>query len=238
MSKYTTEVRYICEQYAGKTESVGYDEVDDVIEDAAPQIFESYPIFDELYRLALNKKILRHYYTREIGAETVGLWKLWLNTKMKEIMPYYNQLYLSATLDFNPLYDVNYTRTHQGSDGGENQRGFASSTTRTSESSSSDDTTDKFSDTPQGGITGVADGMYLTNARITNVSASASDESGENRQDAETSSFSNTNEYIESVAGKMGGGTYSKMIMEYREAMLNIDMLIIDELADLFMKIY
>lgn len=238
MSKYTTEVRYVCEYYAGKTESVGYDKVDEVVEAAAPYIFEEYPIFDPDYRLALNKKILRHYYTREIGAETVGLWKLWLNNKMNEIMPYYNQLYNSALLEFDPLHDVNYTRTHQGSDGGENQRGLASTTTRSSHSESSDDTTDKFSDTPQGGITGVADGTYLSSARITNVSAEADDTAGENRQDAETSSFANTNEYVESVVGKMGGGTYSKMITEFREAMLNIDMLVIDELSDMFMKIY
>ena len=85
MSKYTTQVRFICESLAGYDESQGYDEVDSIVETAAPQIFEEYPIFDEAYRLPLNKKILRHFYTREICAETVGLWKLWLNNKMNEI---------------------------------------------------------------------------------------------------------------------------------------------------------
>lgn len=69
-----------------------------------------FPIFDESYRSVIETKILRHYYTREIGLETVGLWKLKLNTKLNEIMPYYNKLYKSELIEFNPLYDVELTR--------------------------------------------------------------------------------------------------------------------------------
>ena len=82
MSIYTTEVRFICETYAGYKESQGYDKVNEIVASAQSKIFELYPIFDESYRSVLNTKILRHYYTREICAETVGLWKLWLNNKM------------------------------------------------------------------------------------------------------------------------------------------------------------
>ena len=111
MSKYTTELRYICEIGAGLDESVGYNSLDTVLESARPHIFDfSYPIFDESYRQVLEKKILKHYYTREISEETVGLWKLRLNTKMNEIMPYYNKLYNSELIEFNPLYTVNLTR--------------------------------------------------------------------------------------------------------------------------------
>jgi hypothetical protein len=112
MSKYTTEVRYICEEAAGLQDSVGYNNIESVITTAAPVIFDfDFPIFDEAYRLPLEKTILRHYYTREIGEETVGLWKLRLWDRLSLIMPYYNKLYYSETLQFNPLYDVDYTRT-------------------------------------------------------------------------------------------------------------------------------
>ena len=57
----------------------------------------------------LETKIIKHYYTREIAAETVGLWKLWLDERMNNIMPYYNQLYKSELLEFNPLYDTDIT---------------------------------------------------------------------------------------------------------------------------------
>lgn len=111
MSKYTTEVRTICENLIGLKSPVGYGSVNDILYQAAPLVFNfDWPIFDEAYRRVLEIKILKHFYTREIGLETVGLWKLKLDTKMNEIMPYYNQLYKTELLEFNPLYDVDITR--------------------------------------------------------------------------------------------------------------------------------
>lgn len=114
MSKYTTEVRFICETAAGLDTSQGYISVNKIIEKALPSVFDfSFPIFDEKYRSVLETKILKHYYTREIGLESVGLWKLKLETKLNEIMPFYNQLYKSELLEFNPFYDVDLTRDHK-----------------------------------------------------------------------------------------------------------------------------
>lgn len=114
MSKYTTEVRFICETAAGLDTSEGYLSVNQIIKAALPSVFDfDFPIFDETYRPLLETKILKHFYTREIGLETVGLWKLKLDTKLNEIMPYYNQLYKSELIEFNPLYDVDLTRDHK-----------------------------------------------------------------------------------------------------------------------------
>lgn len=115
MSKYTTELRFVCEMAANRTEQGGYDDIDEIIELAAPKIFNNYPIFDENYRPVLEKKILMHYYTREISEEVVGLWKLRLASRMNEIMPYFNKLYDSELLKFNPLYDVDYTIQRENS---------------------------------------------------------------------------------------------------------------------------
>ena len=122
MSKYTTEVRYICENYASLTESKGYDDVADILDDSWDKVFSfDFPIFDEEYRPVLCKKILKHYYTREICEETVGLWKLRLDARMNEIMPYFNKLYESESLTIDPLVNYRYRRSGQnkktGSDG-------------------------------------------------------------------------------------------------------------------------
>ena len=119
MSKYTTEVRYICESCAGLNESVGYNSIDEVVQEAIPKIFKTseIPMFTgetQEHRALLFKKILLHYYTREIGYETVGLWKLKLNQKLMEIMPYYNKLYESELLEFDPLKNVDVTHEHTG----------------------------------------------------------------------------------------------------------------------------
>lgn len=114
MSKYTTEVRYICEVSSGLKESAGFDDLNKILENSVDKIFDfDYPIFDEEYRRPLNIKILRNFYTREICEETVGLWKLRLQQTLCEIMPYYNQLYKSELEVINPLYNVDLTTTRK-----------------------------------------------------------------------------------------------------------------------------
>lgn len=121
MSKYTTEVRFICEEACGLLESKGYNDIDSIITKAIPKIFSfNFPIFDENYRSVLELKILKHFYTREIGEETVGLWKLRLDTKLNEIMPYYNKLYSSELIEFNPLYSVSYKKEYDGENASNN----------------------------------------------------------------------------------------------------------------------
>ncbi|MBO7695347.1 MAG: hypothetical protein J6T10_22210 [Methanobrevibacter sp.] len=114
MSKYTTEIRFICENANDLDVSKGYKSINEIITGAIPKVFDfDFPIFDESYREVLERKILKHFYTREICEETVGLWKLRLDTKLNEIMPYYNKLYESELLEFNPLYTANLTRTRR-----------------------------------------------------------------------------------------------------------------------------
>lgn len=133
MSAYTTEVRYICENAAGLKQSTGYADVGKTIQAAIPSIFNfDFPIFDESYRNVLETKILKHYYTREIAFETVGLWKLKLDTKLNEIMPYFNDLYNASKLLVNPFQNVDLTKTHEG-----NQNDNESATSKDSGSNSS-----------------------------------------------------------------------------------------------------
>ena len=252
MSKYTTEVRFICENAAGLTESVGYNDIDSVLEKARASVFDfDFPIFDENYRAVLENKILKHYYTREIGAESVGLWKLWLNTRMNEIMPYYNKLYASELIKFNPMYDVDlttdYNKVGSGSRDKENEFSESGSDSMTSVNNDArkNDHWDYYSDTPQGGIDGLEDNTYLTNARHITDDATGSTNTttnnGTNEKNGNGTSnetISNTEDYLNHVVGKTGGVSYSKLLKEYRETFLNIDMQIIRELKDLFMNLW
>lgn len=255
MSKYTTEVRFICENASGLTESVGCNNVDDVISNSWNKIFTSkVSIFDENYRETICKKILKHYYLREISCETVGIWKLWMNTKLEEIMPYYNQLYESARLKFEPFYDTDYKRTSDrtvaSTESGSGNTSTSSTTDSTNQSTSSVNSsgksTDKYADTPQGALTNVENGSYLTNARIvdesgestTNVNGSDSVTISGTGESTSTGKKDTKDDFDESVTGKVGTTSYSKMLAEYRETFLNIDMLVIDEFKDLFFTLW
>lgn len=271
MSVYTTQVRFICEAEAGLKKSVGYEDVNTVIQNAIPKIFSfDWPIFDETYRNVLETKILKHYYTREIGLETYGLWKLKLDTKLNEIMPYYNQLYKSALLEFNPFYDVDLTRNHTGKKTGtEALKGNVStdgqvlvdnhSNVNTTDNTTVDNTTtseniDKYSATPQGAIEDLRNDKYLTNARMINDSNKSNgttngktDTSTDSTTDTTTNTtttttnnttINNTEDYLETVKGKQGTQSYAGLLLEFRETFLNIDMMVIDDLSELFMNIW
>ena len=235
MSKYTTQVRFICEQLSGYVQSVDYSDVDLVLRSAEPKIFDfEYPIFDENYRHVLNTKILKHYYINEIGLETYALWKLRLNTKMNEIMPYYNQLYRSELYTFNPLYDTDITRQHKVDRSQD-------STTKTTDTTTTEQTNgnvhaDAYSDTPQGGITGVEKLNYLTNYRKV-----TDDNTLNNKITGNTDTgtgITSLESYVETVRGKQGVRNYSDLLKDFRSTFLNIDMQVIDSLSDLFMLIW
>lgn len=207
MSKYTTEVRYICENAAGYKDSKGYADVDKIIEDSIPSIFSfNFPIFDESYKNVLCTKILRHYYTREIGFETVGLWKLKLQTKLDEVMPYYNQLYKSELLKFNPLYDVDLNTTHVGDKSGENnnssvnnktlenlkeanRNGLSSSNNERSENGSVDRTSDSIEEDKRN-VNSSSEGSSASVGSGKNEKTVTSNESGNNdKTDVKANNF-------------------------------------------------
>lgn len=239
MSNYTTEVRYICEMMAGYNESVGYTGVDEVIKRSRGRIFNfDYTLFDPLYKPALETKILRHYYTREIGFETVALWQLKLQTKLNEILPYYNQLYQSAQLRFEPFYDTDYKTDYEGKSDYKNDGVYSSDSTaeRTAEYESVN--RDLYSDTPQGALDGVESETYLTNARKETEDGSNNDTATTEIDTTKTETGNKEHTHNEHVYGKRGTLSYSKMLQEYRDTFLNIDMMVINELNDLFFGLW
>ena len=242
MSKYTTELRFICESKAGLSNSVGFNQIDDVISNSWNKIFDNFPIFDESYRSVLCSKILKHYYTREISAETVGLWQLWLNTRMSEIMLYYNKLYESALLEFDPFKDVNYSRNHGGTFTGDTRRNGRSdvSVDNSVTSNGTSNSKNLFSDTPQGAITNIENESYLTNATLikdTDTNTTNTD-GNSTTQNTETTGITNTDNWIETIVGKQSTVSYSKLLQEFRDTFLNIDVMIINDLSDLFMNLW
>ena len=236
MSKYTTQLRFICETSANLTESTRFNDIEDVLNKSWNKIFSDFPIFDEQYRPELGKKILRHYYSREICCETVGRWKLFLSDKMKNIMPYYNQLYQSELLQIQPLVSVNRTVTHEGSKSETKTTNRNGTNTTNSRTDGSTDTWSYYSDTPQGGIAGLDTNDYLTNAThnvgtdVTNSTLNGT------TSDSETGTGNGSDNYVDKILGYEGN--QSDMLLKFRETFLNIDMMIIDELKDLFFTIY
>lgn len=261
MSVYTTQLRYVCEEAIGLKHSSA--NAYDVIREARPLVFNfPYPIFDVNYKQTLEEKIMAHYYMREIGAETVGLWKFYLQRKMNEIMPYYNQLYESALIEFNPMEDTKLDRKYNltKNDNTNNTRNVDENTTYKRNASGNNnadqtgkktgDNWTKVSDTPQGGLDGVISTDYLSQATEntvdqnatsntkTNYSDNIDDKTVRNNTDKLTGNFTANDNYFEHLTGKSSGKSFSAMLNEFRETFLNIDMMVINELEPLFMQLW
>lgn len=259
MSKYTTEVRFICESKSGLEVSGGSGDVDKIIANSWNKIFTSKaPFFDEEYRSVLCQKILKHYYLREICCETVGIWTLWMNTRLEEIMPYYNQLYESAKIKFNPMHDVDLTREHKRTENetasgnrdttNNNTTDVTSNSTTNRTTTSDGNKKDLYSDTPQGALTGVENETYLTNARKINDSVNGTDNVNVNNteknvgvstgKETTSSNVGTTEDYLETLVGKQGTESFSSLLNKFRETFLNIDMMLIEEFSDLFFGLW
>ena len=228
MALYTIDVRTICESYLSE-EVDSYNDVDTLLDLTWDDVFDfDFPIFSEAYRETLCKKILKHYFTREIGSETVGLWKLRLNTKLNEIMPYYNKLYTSELIDFDPMKDYDLIREIAGT--------TDTDRTGTVKNVGGDSRWSKFSDTPQGGLGNFnGDEGDDEDEWLTNVTHNYGDD---NNTETRNLNDKTSDTRSETVVGKIGGTSYSKLIEEYRKTFLNIDVRIINELKDLFIGLW
>lgn len=284
MSKYTTELRRIIESINDLQKPEGYNNTNELINNAIPQIFENFPIFDESYRNVLCNKILKYYYFYEIGFETKGRFLFELNESLNRIMPYYNKLYLAWLQDFNPIYTQDLTTQHKGksedfennisvesskqsSDSISNEQNFGESENK-NVSNKFDNVGDnsnnkrkrKYSDTPQGALTNIENDTYLSEAEIiedtnTNNKTQISNDNSTDTSKSNVNNTSqtnsqnvnnvnrndnnlknNTNEYLDRIYGY--GQSPAKTLDEYYKALINIDNLVIKDLADCFMMIF
>ncbi len=121
-------------------------------------------VFDFDYELsnAINKdefeiEILNHYMMRRIGFETFTAFQLYLENKLKEILPYYN-LMLDAFKDFN-LFNNGEVITRSKTD------------SRDTKGTSSSDGENRLSEYPLNELDDLTDGKYVSTQNTSTVKA-------------------------------------------------------------------
>lgn len=173
----------------------------------------------------LARKIVDHYYMRESGLETIALFKHYAKVTMQEIMEEYLPLIYSASIEYDPLINVDYTETFNRT---ADNTGSSNST-----SSNSSSGLVVGSNTPQGQINkqAILNGAY--------ASSTSANENEANINDNTTTQGNTQEEYLKRVRGNSGvSATAQKMILQYRENIVAIDRKIIGELNRLFMGLY
>lgn len=215
----------------------------------------NYPIFDEDYRTILNKKILYHYYENEIGFETAPLFRFYLNNKLNEIMPYYNELYKiqKELIDNNLLLNnVNLKEELKGTNNKidtsntENKATTKTKSNSTSINNGSSNNKELFQDTPQGQIsnTEIDNQKWATNLTLNKnnsnntITDNSTTDGTANNTTNNTLNSNSTNSYIKSIIGNNGGKFNIDILNDIKNNLLNIDMMIINDLNELFMQIF
>lgn len=199
----------------------------------------SYPIFDESYRNTLNNNILNYYYESEIGFETAPLFRKILNDRLTLIMPKYNELYRAQQqlLQDGILGNVNLTETMDRDTTGNLQQADHGNAQQAGNSNASNK--NLYQDTPQGSVSMETlnnGNVYATNFTIdSNTNQSIVTDTSDSTRAQNTTG---TDDYVKRIVGN-NGRKYNVDIFNNIVANLkNIDMMIIDELQDLFMGIF
>ena len=201
-----------------------------VPENLIDEALAHYPVFMDGYRATLNKKIKDHFWYDEIGHETIDVFLFQLRVKMNEIMPYYNQMY-EAELTKRDPFITQRMRSVSSMDS------KSSATTSERQTTKSDNTSDAKSravnhDTPQVRLanngdyaTSAADSISRTMAGSTGSAESSGGQSG-------TAATTSTSE-SEGFSGSM-----ASLIQAHRDAIVNIDMMVVAQLEPLFMMVW
>lgn len=208
----------------------------------------------------------------EIGAETVALWKFWLETKLWEIMPYYNQLYETTVKDYDYMVDLDTTEEFTG-----NESKLEKATFKSNENMDTDTTDDTTrNSTTDGSVTDKVTGSPISHTmhndfpqaplETTKTYATYEDYRQDTlSQDTVTDTLETQDDTIKNIKttnqetnyssnnsvdgnvdtthnihrkGLNGARSFTDLLLQYRDSLLNIDMMIIDDLSELFMSVY
>ena len=214
MSKYTTSFRSLIEG--------GFVTRADI-----ENIFKSYNMSDYLTEDEIDvintrgtwtpeklaKKIVDHYYFKDLGFETYAMFRHYAKIQMEEIMESKLPLIYSSAIKYDPLVNVDFTETMERTVEGSATGGGSGLVVN--------------SDTPQGQIskTNILNGSYASSTSANEMDSSSTSSDEEN--------------YTKTVKGNSGvSATAQKMVEQYRQNIRAIDYEIIQELNDLFMGLF
>lgn len=210
MARYTIELRKIHETY--KVFNFDYDFYTD----------------DELIKKKFEQKFIDEYYFNEIGFETVARFQQRLKTRLNKIARYYQQLYKTEleAEGINFLLNKDLKETFEREVLGENNSLSEVVVNGTSINNF------KESSVEQGNAS-----LFLDDGGLTTVNKN------DNNSKSDSSNKENaTNNQKESTTlisqGNIGITSSAELLDKWRNVLINIDELIINDCADLFMQIF
>jgi hypothetical protein len=197
-----------------------------------------YPFDDQNFKSQLEQSIIDFYYDYEIGFETPDMFKRKFKARFLRNIDYYNKLYNTTLLSYNPLSNQKLTEVlDQLATSSSRTDNTANTTVNSTDNTHTfSDIDNKISDYPQQPLAG---GDYL--AGQNNETNDTTVDSTGNTTNATTgnvvaSSTDNT-DYTKTIEG-VTGITYPELIQKHREALLQINNMVIEYMKPCFILVY
>ena len=164
MSKYTMELRELFTPIKFNPPLFTKEQVEGFFKDYELSDFLTQEQIDVIEETGVWNKdklasmIVNHYYMREIGQETIGLFKHYAKVTMEELMEEYLPVIYSSSIQYDPLINVDYTESFTRTANVDNSGRSVSDSINNASSIGIN------SDTPQGQInkTSILAGNYAT----------------------------------------------------------------------------
>ena len=248
MSRYTIELRTLCDLY-GRDTIEGYFKkykIEDYLSERQIQTLNDNNVWS---KDKLAKKIVDHYFFREIGAETPNLFEHYAEVLMNEIMEKYLPIIYTNAVDYDPFESVDFHITeerHIDTDNTGNTEGASHSTSNSTSTNISNNSDYQVnSDTPQTNINknDILTGKYATSANAGNQDNTSNTDTDISDNTTNTTSSTSKGKSIETFTHDEKGNkgvldSYQKMILQLRDTFRAVDTEIINELSVLFIGLY
>ena len=193
-----------------------------------------YDFYEESKKEQFEQKFIDYFYMREIEHATAEEFKHELRTKLNLIAPYYKQLYetelKSKNIEFLLNKDLKETFIREVESDTESLSNFNNE----SSGKAKVETLSTTNDTPQNRIDDLD--KYISSAsKDKNTSDTSSSDNG-----SSISQNSNTAKEETTLISKGNIGTTSsaQLLRDWREVLINIDMMILEECEELFFKLF
>lgn len=214
-----------------------------LIENPLTPVFNfDYPFYCDSEQVKKNfeQKFIEHYFLHEIGAETYARWQQMLKAKLLVRMPYYTQLYQTEleSKGINFLLNKDLVEEFTRELVGNRQDNGTSETKSTGSDTSTGENIGKVSNINDGVasaslssdyLTGVSQDNHTNNSQ-TNLTGSAKSTNNTDNTERETTRLVSQ--------GNIGTTSSAELLEKWRNVLINIDEMIINECRDLFMTIY
>lgn len=232
MAKYTMELRKVIDLYGRETVENWFKSynLSDFLTPEQIAVIEAKNVWS---KDKLAKKIVDHYFMREIGFETPYLFRHYAILTMNEIMEEYLLKIYTKFLEYDPLSSVDYVEEYTR----EIESSAENNGTSNSQSSNSANGFNVNNDTPQQNVTrqNLNNGMYASSTNQSETESQIQDET-------ETTNIGNSNTtetYRHTMKGDNGViVTNQYLIREFRDLAQSFDLEIISKVNKLFMGLY